>query len=252
MNKEDLKKLAGSGNYIEGIYNYCDRWCERCQFTSRCLNFRLGQKKFGNLDENDEMNEVFWQRFSEMLQSTISLLKEMAEERGIDLDAADIEENKLEKKISFTSSMAKNYIKLVDDWFNSPIGISATDEDELKSSKTQENEIKFEDIVQIIRWYQHQIYVKLERAIYSELHENSNLLNGFPKDSEGSAKVALIGIDRSIGAWGQMLKHFPYYENKIIKLISFLERLRQIVEKRFPKARDFIRPGFDEIKKVRN
>ncbi|MCK4652949.1 MAG: hypothetical protein KAU01_00720, partial [Candidatus Cloacimonetes bacterium] len=68
----------------------------------------------------------------------------------------------------------------------------------------------------------------------------------------GSAKVALIGIDRSIGAWGQMLKHFPYYENKIIKLISFLERLRQIVEKRFPKARDFIRPGFDEIKKVRN
>ena len=25
---------------IPGIYNYCNRRCERCQFTERCLTFR--------------------------------------------------------------------------------------------------------------------------------------------------------------------------------------------------------------------
>ena len=25
--------------FIVGIFNYCDRWCERCPFTSRCRLF---------------------------------------------------------------------------------------------------------------------------------------------------------------------------------------------------------------------
>ncbi len=26
-------------NYIEGIYNYCNRWCEKCSFTANCILF---------------------------------------------------------------------------------------------------------------------------------------------------------------------------------------------------------------------
>ena len=37
MDKSELLELAENGNLISGIYNYCDRWCERCPFTSRCL-----------------------------------------------------------------------------------------------------------------------------------------------------------------------------------------------------------------------
>ena len=33
MDKNDLLKLATDPKYIPGIYNYCDRWCERCPFT---------------------------------------------------------------------------------------------------------------------------------------------------------------------------------------------------------------------------
>jgi hypothetical protein len=32
--------------------------------------------------------------------------------------------------------------------------------------------------------------------------------DGIPKDSHGSAKVALIAIDRSIAAWEMMLSYF--------------------------------------------
>jgi hypothetical protein len=37
MDKNDFLKLAADPKYIPGICNYCDRWCERCPFTSRCL-----------------------------------------------------------------------------------------------------------------------------------------------------------------------------------------------------------------------
>jgi predicted protein tyrosine phosphatase len=37
MDRHGLLKLASDPKFIPGIYNYCDRWCERCPFTSRCL-----------------------------------------------------------------------------------------------------------------------------------------------------------------------------------------------------------------------
>ena len=104
-----------------------------------------------------------------------------------------------------------------------------------------------EDAVQVIRWYQHQIYVKLMRAVRGELREEQEILDEFPKDSNGSAKVALIAIDRSIAAWGEIRNHFPLFNKDIMDLLLHLERLRRKVEKVFPAAREFIRPGFDKI-----
>ena len=72
-------------------------------------------------------------------------------------------------------------------------------------------------------------------------------LGDFPKDSDGSAKVALIGIDRSIGAWGKILTVFPDQEKETVNIIAGLKHLRDIAEKEFPEARSFIRPGFDEV-----
>lgn len=36
MGKDKYKKLASNPNMISGIHNYCNRWCERCKFTTRC------------------------------------------------------------------------------------------------------------------------------------------------------------------------------------------------------------------------
>jgi hypothetical protein len=93
VDRHDLLKLAADPKYVKGIYNYCDRWCERCPFTSRCLNCELVERKFGDLEEKDGLNEAFWQRFSEMLHETLELVCETARERGIDLDAIEADED---------------------------------------------------------------------------------------------------------------------------------------------------------------
>lgn len=105
----------------------------------------------------------------------------------------------------------------------------------------------FEDALQVVRWYQHQIYGKLMRAIHVYREEKLEAFSVFPKDSDGSAKIALIGIDRSIAAWGAILTHFPLHDANILKVLIHLEQLRRGVEKTFPSARTFIRPGFDKI-----
>ena len=68
-----------------------------------------------------------------------------------------------------------------------------------------------------------------------------------PKDSDGSIKVALIAIDRSLSAWRIMQMEFPERTASIADLLIALGGLRQATERAFPEARDFIRPGFDEI-----
>ncbi len=259
MDKEELLKRVKDPKYISGIYNYCDRWCERCQFTSRCLNCTLVEEQFGDLQENDELNEAFWQRFSEMLQNTLAMVKEMAKEKGIDIDLIDAENNcnnkatiKKKSLADLISHTSKNYAKSVDDWFNSNEYLFYEKEDEINRVFlifSQSNPVKeaanINDAIEIIRWYQYQIHVKLNRAGKSALEESTECTD-FPKDSDGSAKVALIGIDRSISAWNILLLYFSEQKTQIINLISLLEDIKNRVEIRFPCARDFVRPGFDE------
>lgn len=44
MDKKRLLEMAENPDFIPGIYNYCDRWCERCAFTSRCLTYAALQE----------------------------------------------------------------------------------------------------------------------------------------------------------------------------------------------------------------
>jgi len=262
MDKDNLKKLAKDAKYISGIYNYCDRWCERCPFTSRCLNCALAKEQFGDLEKIDELNEAFWDKLSEMLNSTLTMIKEMAKEQGIDLDAMDMKndpnqddfqkESALKHLISHAS---ESYAKAVYRWFDENEYLFLEKEEELNRIRiisSQINSVReaegINDAVEIIRWYQWQIHVKLQRAINSGPTKETLDLDELPKDSDGSAKVALIGIDRSMAAWKVLLTVFPGQAKQILDFITMLEHIKSRVETQFPDARAFIRPGFDENK----
>jgi hypothetical protein len=77
------------------------------------------------------------------------------------------------------------------------------------------------------------------------LEQAPQSLSGFPKDSDGSAKIALIAVDRSIAAWGQMHQRLPQREDDILDILVHLDRLRRKTETVFPNARAFVRPAFD-------
>ena len=78
MDKEKLKEMAQDKRFISGIYNYCDRWCERCPQTSRCLNYAMAEEEFADPKTQDIQNEAFWEKLAEIFRDTLDLLKERA------------------------------------------------------------------------------------------------------------------------------------------------------------------------------
>src|SRR5262245_15112436 len=99
MKRRDLDRLARNPKLIAGIYNYCDRWCERCQFTDRCLNYAMEEenRQSGGAPKD---KAAFWKRFEASLKLTREMVHDMAKERGIAFDPAELEEagRKVERK----------------------------------------------------------------------------------------------------------------------------------------------------------
>lgn len=261
MDPKERLEMANDPRFIPGIYNYCDRWCERCAFTSRCLTY-ASSRRHTSAPDADNVEEV-WDEVVESLQETLDLLHYIAEQEGIDLDAIDSENDmaerdrlKREAREHPLTVAAETYIGLVNDWFADREGKSqkVTSELDLLASLGQPDagwEDRTEDLIdafRIIHWYQFFIGAKVQRALHSRSTEalEPELWEEFPRDSDGSAKIALIAIDRSIGAWGKLLQAFPQRRLATVKLLAHLARLRADLEQEFPNAWAFMRPGFDE------
>jgi hypothetical protein len=253
MRRRSLTELAGNPDLISGIYNYCDRWCERCPLTSRCLVYATEQVDHRTSPEsNDIRNEEFWQKIDLVLVETQQLIAGWAKEAGLDLnqiaDEEEVRTRKRKRQLADNHPLAragKKYANSASDWFrqfDQTLEIS-----DLRATDADREQL--EDAREVIQWYQYQIAVKIMRALScrSDGWEDEPEMVDFPKDSDGSAKVALIGIDRSIAAWRLLQLSAPDRVDSIIPLILQLERLRKRVERNFPEARDFVRPGFDEL-----
>ncbi len=237
--KERFKKLGSMDGYIDGIFNYCDRWCERCLFTSKCRNYAFDPE-----NQNLSMEDTF-KYVSNVLKATMLMIEEDAEEMGIDLSEIKDSDFK-EKPEPFQDKLSKFASETafeIHDWFekeNKDTGIKNYESLKHKPSSSA----RFLDALEVILWYNLFISVKLERAIHSASDEEFDEYS--KSDSAGSAKVALIALDRSIAAWTIVMEERPEYEEKILGFLIRLSKIRKVAEKRFPDARRFIRPGLDE------
>ena len=255
MRRRNLTELAQNPDLISGIYNYCDRWCERCPLTSRCLVYATEQEDDDSPESHDIRNEAFWRKLGSIFQETREMIVEWAKEANIDLcEPTEEDEARYRKKRQLIDNhpltkAGKKYANVASDWlreFDQTIEVSDLRVTESDFEKSQ----SLEDAREVIQWYQYQIAVKTMRALSGqkeELDQDPELAE-FPKDSDGSAKVALIGIDRSVAAWRMMQMCLPERAVSIVPLILQLERLRHRLEKGFPDARHFVRPGFDEVR----
>jgi hypothetical protein len=96
----------------------------------------------------------------------------------------------------------------------------------------------------VIHWYQFLPAVNLVRFVNFDGEENEEW---WINKANGSTKVALIAMDRSLIAWGRMKEMFPEKTESIQLIIAHLEKLRDLAERECPGARSFIRPGLDEV-----
>ena len=123
MRRRSLTELANNPDLISGIYNYCDRWCERCPLTSRCLVYATEQEEDGSPESHDIRNEAFWQKLESIFQETRAMIAEWAKEAGVDLTeptAEDESRSRRKRQLVDNHPLAKfgkKYANAASDWF---------------------------------------------------------------------------------------------------------------------------------------
>jgi len=212
------------------------------------LNFSISEEEFSDPEARDIRNEAFWNKLSGILAETLELLRESAKKWGIELEtlvSMDDIENIKTKDVAVEKHLlcraAKRYSELVEDWFRGRETLL------FETAAAAREGVNFEEAFEVIRWYQYFICAKVMRAVRGRIEEEEERCDEFASDSDGSAKIALIAMDRSIAAWAVIRHYITDGAKGVIDVIAFLDGLRQAVEKTFSSARSFIRPGFDKI-----
>jgi hypothetical protein len=246
---------------IAGIHNYCDRWCERCSFGSRCAVYESENATSG--DEKDRTNKAFWDRLAVNFAKARTLIEEAAKKSGVDLTEVSKEVEEIEAKDDLYERQSRNhpigklsleYSQASAEWLKSQPGMIGKLE-ELRDGLTMGIESVTEakstmatikDCVEVIQWYMTFIHTKMMRALSGKAESDGwEEENGFQCDYDGSAKIALIGIERSLQAWIKLYDILPDQEDHFLKVLAMLEKLKSMALHEFPKAMDFKRPGFD-------
>lgn len=242
--------MPDSDQYIESIYNYCDRWCERCKYTDRCFLFQREVAQGIDPFKTDYSSEESWAYVSKCFTEAIELLCKYAEEEGIDLNnLPEVEEEPLSEKAARLEAKGREvqleYLLLARAFFEEnkayfeekgqeavrwvEMGLSG-EEDTLSRWN------RINDQAEVIKWYMFFIGAKVQRAaqgldgMQDDIWESPE-----QSDANRTARILMVAIDRSIAAWRVLLKVFPEKEAVILQALSLLVQLRRMTEDAFPR-----------------
>jgi hypothetical protein len=264
MDKKKLKRIVNNPRHISGIHNYCDRWCERCTKTLRCSVYAVTQAEgVSDSERSDPDNEAFWKYMHDIFSVTTEMVQDYARKNDIDLSPPTQEELEQQEQLREqthehpVSKEGMDYMDAVHQWFGAhekffqqvAEQFKSRDQMRLPGDNFQFQWYQLHNAFEVVQWYYTLVSVKIRRAVHGLLNPldlPEEELKDIPSDADGSAKIALIGMDRSIAAWAVVLKSMPEQEKVILDFLVQLERIRRETERVFPKARAFIRPGFDE------
>jgi hypothetical protein len=228
---------------IDFISAYCDRWCERCAFTGRCSTFACTAAiaMCGDAEEGLELavgrprspggseGEREWQIPD--IDNQVPTDEEMTEFCRL--------EDARRKRIEATplSRMTWTFTRLSHEWI------------QRREELHRHADPIVREAFQIACWDSSLITVKLHRAMDGhdrfEHHQEESDDGRIQNDWNGSAKVAILSIQRSLDAWTALGSALG--DAAAVSLADALSHLHRAVIDQFPDAMRFVRPGFDDI-----
>jgi hypothetical protein len=226
--------------FIVGIFNYCDRWCDACALTSRCRVFADVARAEASRDPNlqNVVDAPPIERAEPVPRWLAELLKEERDHEKDDEESAEVQAllrvRELSPEQRAIETRALEYASSVHDWLDAHDAHGVPDARDPRA---------------VIDWLHYVIPSKIYRALHGLANDQPEERD-WPADHDGSAKVALLAIERSHAAWLQIVEQTAAREPNIRPLIAHLVWLGDALEQTFPHARAFVRPGFDEPDEV--
>jgi hypothetical protein len=228
---------------IEGIFNYCTRRCERCPFTAQCTLYQ-SEKEYEQRHPAATWQDHVHDSFAE----TFRLLEEWCTREGVDFEQirreADNEEANAELERAAETARADPLQQMATAYTHAALNVT----DALASARALRHwPAEVGSALDTIAWNAGMVSAKVHRALHG--HAERGLIredDPVQSDWNGSAKVARILVEESKHAWNLMLREGQAPEQSpLVDLVGLLERIDANLAERFPRAMDFIRPGFD-------
>ena len=222
--------------FIVGIFNYCDRWCERCTLTSRCRLF-ADMAEIDFEEGNGPLTEP------RMVRERRRLAAEMIE---IQAEAEELSEKALPPAGDCIGRLPAD---LEPSLSPSPevVANGPMLRQKMKQWRLSGNPA-VRGAVETIQYFSLFVPMKMMRAF-------SQVARGGPGDQQseanGSGKVALLGLERMELAWRTLIETHHCSARDAAPFLDEIARMQRNIGRALPDARAFIRPGFDEAEEVR-
>jgi hypothetical protein len=214
--------------FILGIFNYCDRWCERCTLSGRCSVFAEEQRMtFGT---PAACNEAIPPPRSLGAAAATFEFGQPGGEDDLELD----QDSTVRAEPLFTTEEADFHRRV------SELGrrLAAWVVPESRAS-----EPAVADAAEVVRHFGFFIGPKAFRALTGRAAVAED---GRRCDAPGSAKAALLALDRLGEAWLCLAELGAISLIDAAPVLTELQHLTTALDRLFPGARSFVRPGFDE------
>jgi hypothetical protein len=255
--------MAWDPDHIDSISEYCDRWCERCPLTHKCASFTRDsdpEELEACTDAVEGAMEKLAVELTRPEPAARPWLDEIlhapppTEEERRELDR-EHEERRRRVRMSPMMIAAHDYSIDAFTWLRL---YGAATRERAESALAQAGDspetavLRMEaegvlEALQVANWDSMLIAAKLWRALGGQA-DGAEPCGDNPAqtDFNGSAKLTLLLTERSEASWRLIVPWAP--ESAIAtKLAHTLASLRADIERAFPGARRFIRPGFDEM-----
>jgi hypothetical protein len=254
--------MAWDPDHIEFISEYCDRWCERCPLTHRCAAFT----RESDPEEIDVHSDAV-EKAMEALRVELALPAPPARAWLDDVlsapEPSEAEQQEIDREYEARSQRLRNnpmmvvahdysvdaftWMKLYGEATRSrAVAALAEHGDSARTAVLRMELDGVLDAIDVVRWDSMLIAAKLRRALGGK-DDDTGPFGDDPAQTDwnGSAKLTLILAERSEAGWRMIARWAP--ESDIAgQLATTLAALRVDIERAFPSARRFTRPGFDD------
>ena len=226
---------------IDFVSAYCDRWCERCPFTERCSTF-LAVAAVAMCEDDRAGLELAFGRAPDddgVVPQPPDWLNDLEDVSLSDDEAEAWSRRRTERRARIDAMpiirLAEASMVLGYGWLRANSRVGETEDALVREA------------FEVATHDESLIRAKLHRALDGRESRGTDdaLADDDPvqNDWNGSAKVALISIERSVTAW-EVLASATGQEAPAV-VAAQLRDLGILVEREFPDVRRFIRPGFD-------
>lgn len=257
--------------FIDSIFNYCDRWCERCDFADRCRLASTEQRRMARrrrLGQDPDDMDLAMKDVVRDFEKMRRLIERHAKAQGIDVEEilhgdpvinAGIEQLEKDLESHPVYRMARTYNRLCGELLKQCGGEFNADAKDARKRSQYMNVLpeaarfdQLREALDVVAWDHTLICAKVRRAVSGVLEDAQDAAqleqaDAFHlEDAAGSAYVARRCLIRSKAALMNLYEYHELRRDQIIELLRLADRLQHSLEELVPGCLTFVWPPAGE------